>query len=147
MDNEVIILAQGPARGPSRSPGGPGNLTPWTQPLPACNSSRRPPLRICSRSPGSSGPWAARTPDATEVLFLAQHPPGQVCSACRLKPRQSSVSGQITTVSRVNLDLLTEDAYAAYEVIPGEIAEPKVIVDVDHEIEEACEAIREWGGP
>lgn len=85
--------------------------------------------------------------DATEVLFLAQHPPGQVCSACRLKPRQSLVSGQITTVSRVSLDALADnDAYAAYEIIPGEIDEGTVIVDVDHEIEDACEAIREWGG-
>ncbi len=37
MDNEVIILAQGPAQVPRRRPGGPGNLIPWTQPLPACN--------------------------------------------------------------------------------------------------------------
>lgn len=85
--------------------------------------------------------------DAAEILFLALHPPGQVCSACRIKPRQSAASGQITTISTISLDLLGEDAYAAYEIIPGEIDEPKVIVDVDHEIEEACEAIREWGGP
>lgn len=83
--------------------------------------------------------------DASEILFAAIHPPGQVCTACRVPTDEFTAAGQITVVSKVSVDMLGEqDFYAAYEIIPGEHREPSVVVDGDIETEDP---VSEWGGP